>query len=139
MILFRELFLDSKQGWKDSWPALLSGNMRALIKFLTVNGLFLSHSIWELSLEYLMAGDDSVAWIIWRLLYSRTLSLGGNIMRAGMANERVAPLWSLVSSQDGELRMAGLALQHFRAPSVHFPSKLGGNCISLCDPLLVVI
>lgn len=57
---------------------------------------------------------------IWRLLHSHMWGLDQDILRAGMANGSLASLWSLASSQHGDLEMVDLVLQQFRAPSVHF-------------------
>lgn len=85
-----------------------------------------------------MAGDDSVAGITWRLLYSHMWRLVRDILRARMTNWSLSYQQNLASPQHGDLRMVGLVSLQFRVPTVHFLSKLDRNCISFCGPVLAV-
>lgn len=85
-----------------------------------------------------MAGDDSVAGITWRLLYSHMWRLVRDILRARMTNWSLSYQQNLASPQHGDLRMVGLVSLQFRVPTVRFLSKLDRNCISFRGPVLAV-
>lgn len=69
-----------------------------------------------------MAGDESVAGITCKLLYSHTWCLVQDTVGVRVANQNLSYQWNLSSPQHGNLGMVRLVSLLFSAPSLHFPS-----------------